>query len=294
MERTTNKEETESPQTSSLAKFVLLAYALTWVLLAPFFYLLNVRYGGEMQSWMWTIVPLALLGGWGPSLAGIIVAARTGGRREVKKLFGKLLQWRASVLWYLLILTFPPALTILSVLVVNRGFGAFRQLDAGSALTAIPFAYLLALPFGPLGEEFGWRGFALPKLLTRYGAVRASLILGVIWTFWHIPMMLWSPGAAIPTVMGLTVFSVAVFLIQITSETVLMTLAFLRTNGSLLLAVIFHTSLNTAEAVVFGGLPEPTAPYQRAVYLVNVALLSAAAAAALLYFAISHRKNSVE
>ncbi len=289
MDRSTNTNRSMSTRTTSLGPFVVGAYALTWALLGPFFYVLNVKYGGQMQSWMWAWVPFAFLGGWGPTLAALIVTARTEGRPGVRRLLRSVANWRVSVRWYLLVLAFPPAVTALSVFVIGRGLGTLRDFDAGAALGAIPVAYLVALPFGPMGEELGWRGFALPRLLPRYGAALASLVLGVIWTFWHVPMMLWSPGASIPSFMGLSAFAVAVYLVQITSETVLMTWLFLRTHGSLLLAVLAHLTFNTAEAVVYGGLPEPAVEQERAVYLVNVALLAAIALAVVLRLAPRRR-----
>jgi len=270
-----------SSGTARLWPFVAWAYALTWVLLAPFFYVLNVRYGGQMQPWMWAWVPLALLGGWGPSLAALIVTARSEGRAGVRRLLRSLVDWRHPARWYLLAFVFPPALTALALLLVDRGFATLADFDVAAALGAIPIAYLIALPFGPLGEELGWRGFALPRLLDRYGEARASLLLGAIWTFWHLPMMLWSPGAAIPSFLPLSAFSVAVYLVMTTSETVLMTWFFLRTRGSVFLAVLAHLTFNTAKSVVFGGLPEASVELERAVYLTHVALLAAIALAIL-------------
>jgi len=268
-------------QTRSLGRFIVIAYALTWILLGPFFYVLNVQYGGNMQSWMWAWVPLAFLGGWGPTLAAFIVTARADGRSGVRRLLRAASAWRVSAGWYLLVVAFPPVVTALSLILVDRGIGTLLAFDARTALAAIPVAYLVALPFGPLGEELGWRGFALPRLLPRYGPALASLLLGVIWTLWHVPMMLWSPGASIPSFMGLSTFAFAVFLLQITSETVLMTWLFLRTGGNLLLAILAHLTFNTAAAVVYGGLPQPAVSQERAVYLVNVALLAVVALAVL-------------
>lgn len=261
--------------------FVVWAYALTWVLLAPFFYALNVKYGGSMHAWMWAWVPFAFVGGWGPTTAALILTARSEGRPGVRRLLRSVSRWRVSFRWYLLVFVFPPLMAALSLLVKDRGFETLRGFDARAALAAAPAAYLLALPFGPLGEEPGWRGFALPRLLERHGAVRASLVLGVIWTFWHIPMMLWSPGAAIPSFMELSAFSIVVFLVQITSETVLMTWLFLRTGGSLLMAVLAHLTFNTAETLVYGGLPDPPAGEERSAYLIHVTLLAVISLAVL-------------
>ena len=101
--------------------------------------------------------------------------------------------------------------------------------------------------------------------------------------------MLWSPGASIPSVMGLSAFAIAVYLVQITSETVLMTWLFLRTDRSLLLAVLAHLTFNTAEAVVYGGLPESAVEQERDVYLVHVALLAAIALAVMWRLAMRRR-----
>ena len=94
-------------------------------------------------------------------------------------------RWRVPLRWYLLTLLLPPAATAVSLLLVDRGLGTLRQFNPGSALAGVPLVYALALPFGPLGEELGWRGFALPRLLARFGPVTATLLLGCAWTFWH-------------------------------------------------------------------------------------------------------------
>jgi CAAX protease family protein len=286
MDSRTSANQPTSARTTSVGAFVITAYALTWALLGPWFYVFNVKYGGEMQPWMWAWVPFAFFGGWGPTLAALIVTAREQGRPGVRRLIRSVTTWRVPPLLFLLVFVFPPAVTTLSLLVVDRGFGTLRDFDAGPAIAAIPVAYLLALPFGPLGEELGWRGFALPRLLPRYGPAVASLLVGVIWTFWHVPMMLWSPGASIPSFMGLSAFAVAVYLVQLTSITVLMTWLFLRTQGSVLVAVLAHLTFNTAEAVVYAGLPKLAVAQERAVHLVNVILLAVVAAAVMWRLAI--------
>jgi len=268
-------------ETDSLKPFVAWAYALTWVLLGPFFYVLNIRNGGEMQPWMWAWVPLAFFGGWGPTLAALIVTARGEGRAGVRRLLRTAAEWRLPARWYLLVFLFPPALMALALLVADRGAATLAEFRIGAALGAIPAAYLLALPFGPLGEELGWRGFAFPRLAARYGAARASLALGAIWTFWHVPMMLWSPGAAIPSFLPLSAFSVAIYLVQITSESVLLGWLFLRTRGSVLLAILAHLTFNTAAPVLYGALPEVGAGLERGAHLAHVGLLAAVALAAL-------------
>ena len=258
--------------TETLKKFFFLAYALTWGLLGPWFFIFNRVYHQKIPSWLWILAPLALIGGWGPSVAALIVAARTGGRAAVRKLLGSITIWRVPLRWYLFAFILPPLLTAVSLIIVNGGPAIFRGFDAGAALAGIPMAYLMALPFGPLGEELGWRGFALPRLLARFGAAKTSLLLGGIWTLWHLPMMLWSPGAALPSFMGLSLPSVAIYTVEITAVSVWMTILFLKTKGSVLLAICAHLAFNTAETVLFGGLPALDVNERKSVYLVNVAL----------------------
>lgn len=279
------------PERTNLRSFVVLAYAITWVLLAPWFYVFNVVYQQEIPVWMWIFAPLAFVGGWGPTVAALIVSARASRPHAVRQLIGTLGQWRVPWPWYLTTLILPPLATAVSLLVVDRGASTLRQFDLGAALANLPIAYALALPFGPLGEELGWRGFALPRMLPRFGPVKASLFLGIIWTFWHVPMMLWSPGASIPAFMGLTFTSVAIYFIQITAITILMTCLFLSTNGSVLLAILAHMTFNTAESVLFGGLPRLGPETVRAVYVTNVGVLALLGLVGLTWLAAWQRNQ---
>ena len=276
-------------QTPTLRSFLFLAYALTWVMLGPWFYAFNVVYHEKIPGWMWVFAPVAFIGGWGPTIAALIVTWRAGGRGAVRRLTGSLLVWRVPIRWYLIVFALPPLVTALSLLVVDRGPATLLQFDIGAALANMPLAYALALPFGPLGEELGWRGFALPRLLSRFGPVTASLLLGGFWTFWHIPMMLFSPGASLPSFMTLSVTAVLIYLVQLTAATALMTFLFLRTKGSVLLAVLAHLTFNSADNVLFGGLPHQPTEQLRSVYMVNVALLAVLGLLSLVALATAPR-----
>jgi membrane protease YdiL (CAAX protease family) len=98
------------------------------------------------------------------------------------------------------------------------------------------FLVILTLTDG-LGEELAWRGFALPRLLSRYNALAASLILGVIWALWHLPL-LWTEGN------GMFHQPIWLLLLDVTAKSVLFTWVFLHTRGSVLLAMLFHGATN--------------------------------------------------
>lgn len=94
---------------------------------------------------------------------------------------------------------------------------------------------------GPLGEEVGWRGFALPRLQARYSALKSSLILGLVVVVWHIPTF-FIQGLSRT---ALLVFIVA-FVVALLSFVVVMTWLYNHTGGSLLLAVLMHLGFNVA------------------------------------------------
>lgn len=123
---------------------------------------------------------------YGPTLAALGLAFFLGGAPALKQLLKQALQWRVSLRWYLLVLVGLPLSWLVAVLIA----GALGFDTAGS----LRFDSLLLLPVllitdpGPLGEEVGWRGYALPLLLQRYNTLVASIILGVVWALWHLPV----------------------------------------------------------------------------------------------------------
>lgn len=89
------------------------------------------------------------------------------------------------------------------------------------------------------GEEIGWRGYALPRLQARHGALIASLIIGVVWGFWHVPKFLMAGSAQD--------YSFWVFLLDTTAKAILFTWVYNNTKSSLLLVTLFHAAINTAD-----------------------------------------------
>ena len=102
---------------------------------------------------------------------------------------------------------------------------------------------------GPLGEEIGWRGFALPSLLNgQASAMKTSMILGLIWGLWHAPFY-FVPGSGQNDMLRLGGSFLALFpafVVWVMGMTVIFTWLHKLTNGNLLIAIIFHTAINTA------------------------------------------------
>lgn len=227
-----------------LISFIVINYTISWTLLYPAFRMILAAKG--------SFPPLAivgLIGGYGPSIAAILVLAATDGKQGVRSALRRFLEWRVPIRWYLYVLVLPVCVYALAIVVHIR-----PPVDVLAGLRAIPLAWLIALPFGPLGEELGWRGYLLPRLLERFDIRSATLIVGLVWTVWHVAAFAF-PGAAIPSVFPVRAFTIGLFAVQITTEACIFTYVYLNTRGSLLIAMLLHMSFNASRGIVEGFLP---------------------------------------
>jgi uncharacterized protein len=150
-------------------------------------------------------------------------------------------RWRVGWQWYLVVILGPAVFSV-AVAGIFTLFGGSWADAAPPAILQGPLLFLplflLILTFTDgLGEELAWRGFALPRLLTRYNALVASVVLGVIWALWHLPL-LWTDGN------GMFHLPVWLLLLDLTAKAVLFTWVFLHTRGSVLIAMLFHGATN--------------------------------------------------
>ena len=217
-----------------LTAFFLLAFGLTWAVWVP--------RAASSQGLLASDLPYAVgqVWTWIPAVAAILAAALSGGHTSVRELGVRLVRWRVNWRWYALVLAGPAAFSM-TVAGTYALLGGSLATATPSALREGPLAVLffflvLALTDG-VGEEIGWRGFALPRLLSGYGAVTASVILGVLCALWHLPLI-WTEGAP------LFQYPAWLLLLDVTAKTILFTWVFLHTRGSVLLAVLFHASTN--------------------------------------------------
>jgi uncharacterized protein len=129
---------------------------------------------------------------FGPFLAALIVLALTGGRSAVWGLLRSMVTWRVPRRAYLLAIGLPLAFSGCAV-IANLAWGAEPPAGGLATWTAIPTTALFVLLVPGVGgawEEPGFRGFALPRLEQRFGAMTGPLILGVLWVLWHAPLFL--------------------------------------------------------------------------------------------------------
>lgn len=209
----------------------------------------------------------AIAGGFAPSLAAIVTTWLIGGAGAVRDLLGQLTRWRHNLGWYAIAMFLAPALAIAAALLQSLFVGPPA---VGGTAMPVPLALGWAL-FAALGEEFGWRGFLLPRLQARFDILGAALIIGVVWGVWHLPAH-W---------IGMQAYGDwfwAAFLIQgpflLAGHAIIMSWLWNRTHGSLLLMVLYHLGL-TASAILMptAGVAGPAG------------LLSAGIGAALVWLA---------
>lgn len=180
-----------------------------------------------------------------PTFSALTICWIIGGWDAIKKLLIGFTRWKASIWWYLA--AFSLALVPLLFALVYRFLG--YDSPGMDPKTTVPFLLgnlALTLYSGPLAEEAGWRGFALPKLQKRFGALLSSLILGTIWACWHLPFYAISGGGA-----GLPF---PIYFVMVLVVTIFITWIYNNTNGSLGLCVITHFCFNFSSAFIMGFL----------------------------------------
>ncbi len=205
--------------------FFVLAYLLSWLFWLP---LLFIRESQEL------FILFLIVGGQGPFVAAIIVSKWVGTFKAFTRL---LLMWRVHIRWYLAALALP-------VLIAIVGYGVFVSLGGTPApaqeilpLYFYPLVLLFVMILGGGLEEPGWRGFALPVLLKQYSPFSASIIIGVVWAVWHLPLFF----APLSSQYGLPF---GWYFLNTLALSVIFTWLFLQSQGSTVIAIILHGNVN--------------------------------------------------
>jgi len=159
---------------------------------------------------------------------------------------------------------------IVSIALVPGALASYKPLSLGD-VALLPVLYLfLGITGGPLTEEPGWRGFALPRLQQRWGPLVGTAIVGVIWAAWHLPNYFRPDWAAFNG--GFTLSGVAVFAIFAVSFSMVMTWVYNGTGGSLLMAVLLHSSINFSQGLT--GVMFPAARNNEVAPLVAIVIIA--------------------
>jgi uncharacterized protein len=235
--RSANKHGVPSAlQRHPLIAYFLVAYAISWGIGFSCIILLHAT----VSLW------LAILVACGPTISSLIITAAIEGRAGVGRLLRRYVRWRVGIIWYLIAIIPPPVLVILISLTQQGGEAAVL-----SKLQIYPVLFILTFFVGgPFLEEPGWRGFALPRMQERLGPLPGSLLLGVLWGLWHLPLF-FIPGY---NGSGVGFVGISTALLGFTLVTSIITPVFAwvsnNTQGSLLIVMLLHASINSAASLI--------------------------------------------
>jgi membrane protease YdiL (CAAX protease family) len=275
-----------------LLAFFVLAFLISWVIEIPL--ALTIR--GYWRS----NIPFSLhyLAGYGPMLSAMIVTVLSGGKVGTKHLFKRMIRWRVKPIWWLVAIS--PLIVFLLVGIFQYIRLYTRLYETGvhnlpvylhfvieglktsllnlGWVNFLPGLGLLALPmwfltFG-MGEETGWRGFALPRLQEKHSPLKASIILWLLWAFWHTPLFFYTYDLAI----------LPGFLTGLLAGAIALTWLYNGTGGSILITAIWHSAFNTVTACVMCGEGSTAAVISAAVMVLAVFLI--------FYYLVQRKKSA--
>jgi membrane protease YdiL (CAAX protease family) len=228
-------------QKDSLLPFFLLTFLITWGLGA-----LAIFLPAQLQALVGELTdtsPIYFLAIAAPTISATILTFSRDSWSGLKSLYARLIHWRFGIQWYALILIGIPVLGW----IVTR-FTESNPLKETEDLAQLLLMLFYVLVTGPLCEELGWRGYALPRLLKSFNPFAASLILGAIWGVWHLPSFFL--GGMVQAGLSLPLFLLNALLLSI-----FVTWVFQRTGGSVLITVLIHFTVNICASIIGVAVP---------------------------------------
>jgi membrane protease YdiL (CAAX protease family) len=228
-------------QRHQLATYFGLTFAISWAIW------LGLILGSlDIQTQLGAVLNVVAIAG--PSIAAVVLATVLG-RAELRCLLAGFSLSRLSVRWTVIALVLPLAMMVTAIAVSVAAFGAPSPAVSFS-LAGVVLAEFVRVLFlgGPVGEELGWRGFALPRLQQHRTALDASILLGLAWGVWHLPLylVLGTGQSEILRAGASPAFAIGGFLGWTIGLSVLFTWLFNQTGGGLIVVILFHAAVNLA------------------------------------------------
>jgi membrane protease YdiL (CAAX protease family) len=236
----TENLKTTRPKLADPWIYFVVTFIWTW-----FFWGLAIALGASMETA--TGVILLFLGVIGPAVTGIAFTYLTRDRQGRRDYWKRVVDFkRIPVRWVLVILLFAPVVNVLAALLdVISGGGGTTWGEAALNLLSSPLSIIPSIIFStliPFLEELGWRGYVLDRLQDKWSALVSSLVLGVIWSLWHLPLF-FVPGSY-QAGLGVGTLSFWSFMIGIVPLSLLFTWIFNNTRRSTLAVILFHGMVN--------------------------------------------------
>jgi membrane protease YdiL (CAAX protease family) len=219
-----------------LLVFFVLAFVFAWAIMVPL----------TLSSWglfaFPASPPLLIFMGYGPTWAALVVAGALGGRAAIRALLRRLLVWRVGWPWYLAAILLNGGIIVAALGLYALVGGVVPAWPAFNPALLVNVILTFVVVMLINGEEIGWRGFALPRLEARWGVPVAIALLGTLEALFHLPIF-FSQGSSEAGGQNGTPF--LAFWVSSVAAVLLLTWVYNNTRGSLLLAYLFHGSMNT-------------------------------------------------
>lgn len=225
--------------------FLSITFAWSWI---SWFIGLDLLSDGVNDKTINQFITYFFLGVYGPSIGAIVTTIYFGGIQDTLDLVKKIFIWKLPVLNYLVVIALPLLFLASGIGLYALFFGSPGVFENKSL--AIPALLLNSIYIGPLGEELGWRGFLLPELQREKSAVKSALIVGFVHFSWHIPLF-WAPFGALVSGQPLSIVLILTYLVLVICWSAIQTWLVNNSNGSVLIAILFHLFLNAGIALLF-------------------------------------------
>ena len=247
--------------------FLLITFVWSWVL-----WLIGLQYlsGGIDQESIGRFLVYFFAGVYGPTISAILTTLLFDGLKGLIELIRKLFIWRVPVKNYLYVVLLPVAFVLVGIALYGLFIGEVGRVDK-MAYLSIPSVLWAGLYAGPLGEELGWRGFLLPELQQKFSNLKSAVVIGVIWFFWHLPLW-WAPFGTLISGEPLSFFPVVTYLAMLVCLSIIITWLVIESNGSVLIAILFHLSINAGIALLF--FPELNADFKKVHLLSGIGMFA--------------------
>lgn len=193
----------------------------------------------------------------GVFMPGIVALVLTyyRGRGEARELLARLVKFDVGAKWFVFALFFMAAVKLLVAIIVRITTGAWPVFGAESVPLMFAGAIGSTLLGGQAGEELGWRGYALPRLTRIMSPGLASIILGIIWAAWHLPLFFILDADTVGQ-------SFAFYLLQVTAISVALAWVYMKTGGSVLVTMLLHASINNTKDIVPSAVTYASDPWR--------------------------------
>ena len=214
-------------------------FALTYLVAWGFWFAASAVAGGAGGMSQFLFLP----GTFAPGIVAIALTAWAEGSAGVRALLQPLLRWEVAGKWYLFALAYMAAVKLTAALLHRAALGEWPRFGDTPILLMLGATLFSTLTFAQAGEEVGWRGYALPRMVARFGLGPSSLMIGVIWAAWHLPLF-FIPGTST------TGQSFPLYLSQVTALSVAFAWVWWRTGRSLFLLMLLHAAVNNTKDIV--------------------------------------------